>query len=53
VLTDIATKKALDDDIKSRLTAAVKDYKATFLANLKDKRDAAAKESAAAIAGTK
>src|SRR6201998_2605268 len=26
ILTDIATKKALDDDLKSRLTAAIKDY---------------------------
>ena len=28
MLTDIATKKALDDDIKKRLTAAIKEYKA-------------------------
>ena len=42
VLTDIATKKALDDDLKARLTAAIKDYKATFLASLKDKEAAAA-----------
>jgi F-type H+-transporting ATPase subunit alpha len=47
ILTDIATRKALDDDIKSRLTAAVKDFKATFLADLKDKKDAAAKQNAA------
>src|ERR1700687_3563543 len=33
ILTDIATKKALDDDIKGRLTAAIKDYKANFLAD--------------------
>ncbi len=38
VLTDIATKKALDDDIKARLTQAIKDYKAGFLAGLKDKQ---------------
>src|ERR1700712_4760559 len=37
ILTDIATKKALDDDIRGRLTAAVKDYKGSFLAGLKDK----------------
>ena len=36
MLTDIATKKALDDDIKKRLTDAIKDYKANFLADLKD-----------------
>jgi len=45
ILTDIATKKALDDDLKSRLTAAIKDYKVAFLAALKDQRDAA-KEAA-------
>jgi F-type H+-transporting ATPase subunit alpha len=37
ILTDIATKKALDDDLKARLTAAVKDFKQSFLAGLKDK----------------
>jgi F-type H+-transporting ATPase subunit alpha len=47
ILTDIATKKALDDDIKKRLTDAVKDYKTSFLANLKDKREASEKELAA------
>src|ERR1700677_2712563 len=39
ILTDIATKKALDDDIKKRLTDAIKDYKGSFLADLKDKRE--------------
>jgi len=43
ILTDIATKKALDDDIKGRLTSAIKDYKAGFLADRKDKKEAAAK----------
>ncbi len=47
VLTDIATKKALDDDIKGRLTQAIKDYKAGFLAGLKDK-EAGAKATAGA-----
>ncbi|HWG16604.1 MAG TPA: hypothetical protein VN678_01990, partial [Acidobacteriaceae bacterium] len=42
VLTDIATKKALDDDIKGPLTQAIKDYKAGFLAGLKDKQAAVA-----------
>jgi F-type H+-transporting ATPase subunit alpha len=51
ILTDIATKKALDDDIKKRLTDAINDYKGSFLADLKDKRDAAAKQPVAA--GTK
>ena len=43
ILTDIATKKALDDDLKSRMTAAIKDYKTAFLAALKDQREAAKK----------
>ena len=38
ILTDIATKKALDDDIKKRLTDAIKAYKADFLAGLKDQK---------------
>ena len=42
ILTDIATKKALDDDLKARLTAAIKDYKSNFLAGLKDKKEAVA-----------
>jgi len=42
ILTDIATKKALDDDLKGRLTAAIKDYKATFLAERNDKKLVAA-----------
>src|SRR6202045_2903651 len=45
ILADIAKKKALDDDIKGRLTAAIKEYKQNFLAGLKDK--------AAAVAGAK
>ena len=47
ILTDIATKKALDDDLRKRLTDAINDYKGTFLAGLKDKSQAE-KESAAA-----
>src|SRR5277367_5876127 len=48
ILTDIATKKALDDDIKKRLTDAIKEYKANFLAdraekNKQEKETAAAK----------
>jgi F-type H+-transporting ATPase subunit alpha len=42
ILTDIATKKALDDDLKSRLTDAIKQYKGDFLAGLKEKATAAA-----------
>src|ERR1700728_787016 len=30
ILTDIATKKALDDDLKKRLTDAINDYKGNF-----------------------
>src|ERR1700727_2101264 len=37
ILTDIATKKALDDDIKKRLTDAIKEYKTSFLADRADK----------------
>ncbi len=48
VLTDIATKKALDDDIKKRLTDAVNDFKKSFLVNLKDAQEASAKEMATA-----
>jgi F-type H+-transporting ATPase subunit alpha len=33
ILTDIATKKALDDDIKKRLADAIKEYKGNFLAD--------------------
>jgi F-type H+-transporting ATPase subunit alpha len=47
ILTDIATKKALDDDIKKRLTDAIKDFKASFLADLKEKKDASQHEAAA------
>jgi F-type H+-transporting ATPase subunit alpha len=48
ILTDIATKKALDDDLKKRLTDAVKEFKASFLADLKEKKDAGQQETAAA-----
>ncbi len=48
VLTDIATKKALDDDIRKRLTDAINDYKGAFLEDLKAKREASQKELAAA-----
>ncbi len=40
ILTDIATKKALDDDLRNRLTGAINDYKADFL--LKHKKAAEA-----------
>jgi F-type H+-transporting ATPase subunit alpha len=48
ILNDIATKKALDDDIKKRLTDAINEYKANFLAdraekNKQEKETAAAK----------
>jgi F-type H+-transporting ATPase subunit alpha len=45
ILTGIATKKQLDDDLKKQLTDAINDYKKGFLAGLKDKRDQAAKAS--------
>ena len=40
LMADIATKKALDDDLKKRLTDAIKDFKGSFLAGLKDKAKA-------------
>ena len=42
VLADIVTKKAIDDDIKGRLTQAINDYKAGFLAQRKEKQEAVA-----------
>jgi F-type H+/Na+-transporting ATPase subunit alpha len=42
VLKDIVTKKAIDDDIKARLTQSIKDYKADFLATRKDQKEAVA-----------
>ncbi|MGC1870657.1 MAG: F0F1 ATP synthase subunit alpha [Acidobacteriaceae bacterium] len=36
VLKDIATKKALDDDLKKRLSAAIKEYKQNFFADTPD-----------------
>ena len=35
ILADITTKKALDDDLRSRLKAAINEYKADFLAEHK------------------
>jgi len=43
VLSDIATKKAIDDDIKARLISAINDFKSTFLAQRKEKETAQAK----------
>jgi F-type H+-transporting ATPase subunit alpha len=37
ILSDISTKKALDDDLRSRLKDAINEYKKEFLAGLKDK----------------
>ena len=42
VLADIVNKKALDDDIKARLTQAIKDCKADFLAARSEKKEVAA-----------
>jgi F-type H+-transporting ATPase subunit alpha len=36
LMGDIESKRALDDDIKKRLTDAIKEYKQDFLANLKE-----------------
>jgi F-type H+-transporting ATPase subunit alpha len=43
VLSDIATKKAIDDDIKGRLIAGINDYKSTFLDQRKEKETAQAR----------
>jgi len=43
ILTDIATKKALDDDLTKRLTDAINEYKRQFLSDIKAKREAVAK----------
>jgi F-type H+-transporting ATPase subunit alpha len=42
ILSDIATKKALDDDLRNRLKAAITEYKQDFLAALKDRATATA-----------
>jgi F-type H+-transporting ATPase subunit alpha len=42
ILSDIATKKALDDDLRNRLKAAITEYKQDFLTGLKDKATATA-----------
>ena len=42
VLDDIMTKKAIDDDIKKRLTDAINDYKASFKDAARDKQPAMA-----------
>ncbi|WP_263411328.1 F0F1 ATP synthase subunit alpha [Terriglobus tenax] len=43
VLNDIATKKQLDDEVKSKLTAGINEYKKNFLAQNKSKEAKAAK----------
>jgi F-type H+-transporting ATPase subunit alpha len=48
ILTDIATKKALDDDLTKRLTDAINDYKRQFLDELKAKRESRTAAPAAA-----
>src|SRR5438105_11802775 len=53
ILTDIATKKALDDDLNKRLTDAINVYKAAFLADLNEKRNAPKTTAAPAMAGSK
>jgi F-type H+-transporting ATPase subunit alpha len=40
ILSDISTKKALDDDLRKRLTDAINEYKQDFLVGLKDKATA-------------
>jgi F-type H+-transporting ATPase subunit alpha len=52
VLKDIATKKALDDDLKKRLSAAIKEYKQNFLADTPE-ASIDAKKAATAESGAK
>ncbi len=52
VLKDIATKKALDDDLKKRLSAAIKEYKQDFFANTPEAH-IDAKKKAPAESGSK
>jgi len=46
LLNDIATKKALDDDLRNRIHAALKEYKANFVAE-HERREAEAERRAA------
>jgi F-type H+-transporting ATPase subunit alpha len=43
LLNDIITKKTLDDDLKARIHAALKEYKQQFLAEIADANTTAAK----------
>jgi F-type H+-transporting ATPase subunit alpha len=52
VLKDIATKKALDDDLKKRLSAAIKEYKKNFFADTPE-ANIDAKKAAPAESGAK
>ena len=52
VLKDIAAKKALDDDLKKRLSAAIKEYKQDFFANTPEAH-IDAKKKAPAESGSK
>ena len=52
VLNDIATKKALDDDLRKRLNAAIKEYKQNFFAETPE-ANVDAKKSATADSGAK
>jgi F-type H+-transporting ATPase subunit alpha len=44
-MSDLEKKKSFDDDLKKRLTDAIKEYKGNFLASLKDKALATAGNS--------
>ena len=46
LLNDIATKKALDDDLKKRIGAALDEYKANFLAEHEDAKTGGAPKQA-------
>ena len=46
LLSDIATKKALDDDLRNRIHAALKEYKANFLSEQEGAKGGPAKPAA-------
>jgi hypothetical protein len=48
-MKDIESKKALDDDMRKRLTDAINEYKGGFLAGLKDKSEAEKKSAEAQV----
>jgi F-type H+-transporting ATPase subunit alpha len=50
LMADIESKRALDDDLRKRLTGAINEYKQDFKAKLADKSKDGAKQTAGAAA---